>query len=202
MIVDCAACGTRVDLEELRETPTYKCEACRGFELQELRDEYRDSRPWEIKPGRKDAARKECRAAVADGRLIKKPCRICGTVDPIHAHHGDYRKPLEVTWLCPDCHDEMHQNELVDERWIRPWWIRRPAQEAKALKERQRSHGKKGKNRKSKAERKRITRDVRRTKLMAEVRRVNEPRLKVQINLIDEEIAALAEEKARLVAQL
>ena len=41
------------------------------------------------------------------GRLIKKPCEICGE-RKVHGHHDDYAKPLEVRWLCPIHHHEWH----------------------------------------------------------------------------------------------
>lgn len=40
------------------------------------------------------------RNAVLCGRLIKKPCQVCGSNNRIHAHHKDYSKPLQVEWLC------------------------------------------------------------------------------------------------------
>jgi len=50
--------------------------------------------------------------AVRDGRIIKpKSCSNCGNFYPsrkIHAHHHDYSKPLDVTWLCLYCHADHH----------------------------------------------------------------------------------------------
>ena len=36
--------------------------------------------------------------ALRDGKLVRQPCVVCG--EPAQAHHEDYSKPLEVTWLC------------------------------------------------------------------------------------------------------
>lgn len=44
--------------------------------------------------------------AIRSGKLLKQPCKICG--EPAHAHHDDYTKPLEVTWLCPTHHMRLH----------------------------------------------------------------------------------------------
>lgn len=46
--------------------------------------------------------------AVRDGRLLKEPCKICGTMKNLHAHHHDYKKPLEVEWLCALHHHRHH----------------------------------------------------------------------------------------------
>jgi len=50
--------------------------------------------------------------AIRDGRLIKKPCEVCGK--EAESHHEDYYKPLEVTWLCIKHHNAHHvkQKEL------------------------------------------------------------------------------------------
>lgn len=45
--------------------------------------------------------------AVRDGRLLKEACENCGNIKS-QAHHDDYRKPLEVRWLCRKCHLEHH----------------------------------------------------------------------------------------------
>jgi hypothetical protein len=51
--------------------------------------------------------------AVRDGRLIKQPCAFCGTSEPVEAHHHDYAKPLDVTWLCKPCHRRFHALERM-----------------------------------------------------------------------------------------
>jgi ribosomal protein S27AE len=45
--------------------------------------------------------------AIRDGKIKKEPCAICGAPD-VHAHHRNYSKPLDVTWLCPKCHQRLH----------------------------------------------------------------------------------------------
>jgi hypothetical protein len=37
------------------------------------------------------------------GSLIKQPCEVCGTAEA-EAHHKDYSRPLEITWLCKPHH--------------------------------------------------------------------------------------------------
>ena len=44
--------------------------------------------------------------AIRDGRMEKKLCEKCG--DEAVAHHEDYTKPYEVTWLCVKHHNERH----------------------------------------------------------------------------------------------
>lgn len=47
--------------------------------------------------------------AIRDGILIKGVCCECFTDINIVAHHNDYNKPLEVTWLCSKHHREWHE---------------------------------------------------------------------------------------------
>ena len=51
----------------------------------------------------KTRARKSVYAAVADGRLKRQPCEVCGC-DKVEAHHEDYSKQLNVIWLCGKHH--------------------------------------------------------------------------------------------------
>jgi hypothetical protein len=50
-------------------------------------------------------AREKLYYAVKKGYL-EKPihCSVCHEHKKLDAHHEDYNKPLEVTWLCRLCH--------------------------------------------------------------------------------------------------
>lgn len=51
--------------------------------------------------------------AVRDGKLKKMPCAFCGSTERLEAHHHDYSKPLDVTWLCSACHSRFHALEKM-----------------------------------------------------------------------------------------
>lgn len=59
--------------------------------------------------------------AIKQGALINpKICEKCGDSgafkdgrNAIQAHHGDYDKPLEVTWLCQSCHHKWHKENTA-----------------------------------------------------------------------------------------
>ena len=50
--------------------------------------------------------------AIRDGRLIRKPCEICGDISS-EAHHNSYEKEdwLNVKWLCKKHHVQLHHSK-------------------------------------------------------------------------------------------
>lgn len=44
--------------------------------------------------------------AVMRGKMLPMPCLVCGK--DAEAHHPDYSFPLDVIWLCPEHHKEVH----------------------------------------------------------------------------------------------
>ena len=44
------------------------------------------------------------------GLIQRKPCKVCGETKA-EKHHDDYDKPLEVTWLCRECHLKHHKDQ-------------------------------------------------------------------------------------------
>lgn len=55
------------------------------------------------------AARKKVKNALRAAKLVKpNVCEDCGSTEPLDAHHDDYAKPLEVRFLCLDCHRSHH----------------------------------------------------------------------------------------------
>lgn len=63
----------------------------------------------------KSEARIKLSTAVKRG-IVKKPrgCTKCGKAvasKNLHAHHKDYEKPLDVSWLCRKCHEDEHHGQ-------------------------------------------------------------------------------------------
>ena len=48
------------------------------------------------------------RHRVQDGTVIRQPCVSCGAPNA-EGHHEDYSRPLDVTWLCGQCHIDLHR---------------------------------------------------------------------------------------------
>ena len=66
---------------------------------------------------RRHHARVELGNATRQGKITKSgKCSVCGSAEEIQGHHEDYSKPLDVVWLCRDCHAKahaVHGNELT-----------------------------------------------------------------------------------------
>ena len=46
---------------------------------------------------------------IAKGYILRvNLCEHCGKIGPTDAHHNDYAYPLEVSWLCRQCHSAWH----------------------------------------------------------------------------------------------
>ena len=69
----------------------------------------RSSKIWHLNNPQKVKVYAKVKSALNSG-IIKKPskCQSCNTESKIHSHHSDYRKPLEVKWLCVICHEGHH----------------------------------------------------------------------------------------------
>ena len=53
----------------------------------------------------KSQARALVNMYVRRGKLVKPyRCSRCGKVGPVEGHHADYNFPLQVEWLCRECH--------------------------------------------------------------------------------------------------
>lgn len=51
------------------------------------------------------AARRKVATELKAGRMLRPSrCESCGVESNVQAHHEDYRKPLDVQWLCKRCH--------------------------------------------------------------------------------------------------
>lgn len=56
--------------------------------------------------------------AIRDGKVTKSAsCQACGKSGvKTHGHHHDYTKPLDVQWLCAQCHAHIHRMEREAQR--------------------------------------------------------------------------------------
>lgn len=63
---------------------------------------YRDRNP------NKQKAHGRVAYAIRSGYLTKLPCEKCGE-KKVYAHHDDYKKYLDIRWLCSKHHSEWHK---------------------------------------------------------------------------------------------
>lgn len=58
----------------------------------------------------KAKARTATKGAIKRGELVRPDaCEGCGLEVKLQVHHPDYRKPLEIEWLCAPCHRAWHR---------------------------------------------------------------------------------------------
>lgn len=66
------------------------------------------SAKWDAQNRSKKRAHTAVNRAIRNGILTRHPCQVCGSSDS-HGHHPDYSRPLDVVWLCPEHHAQLHE---------------------------------------------------------------------------------------------
>lgn len=94
----CSKCGSGHG-----RTGQRHCLACHAAYMRE----WRKTNPLNELQKKKDIARSYAGVYKRRGRLMPEPCP-CGE-EKAEMHHPDYDKPLEVQWLCRECHLELHK---------------------------------------------------------------------------------------------
>lgn len=140
-LITCSKCSEPKPESEYyhRSGRPYKpCKACKRAEAKARADKLREEDPeayrafcnsgtreqnnaakaaWKKRHKSKTKAHRQVRAALATGELEMPPqCAGCGQQAKLYGHHGDYRLPLQVTWLCDHCHKAIHRS--VNERGL------------------------------------------------------------------------------------
>lgn len=98
----CSICGKEKEENYLNESC---CQACKMIRKKLSRSRHSEEQIL------KENVRRLTWKCIAEGKLIRLPCEVCGTEDDVQAHHDDYYKPLDVRWLCRKHHREHHNNE-------------------------------------------------------------------------------------------
>lgn len=73
---------------------------------------YAKNRVWRKRHPERQRAQDTLRTAIRNGSLVRPNRCPCGSERP-QAHHADYDKPLEVTWLCRSCHLVEHGGSFL-----------------------------------------------------------------------------------------
>lgn len=64
------------------------------------------AKAWKEVNRQKVLAHYAIRDAIRYGVMQRGVCAVCGSAKMVDAHHHDYSKPLDVTWLCRKHHGE------------------------------------------------------------------------------------------------
>lgn len=69
----------------------------------------RISSNWIRANNQKTLAHRAIKNEIRSGRMTApEVCERCHRYFKTQAHHPDYNKPLDVMWLCENCHKEIH----------------------------------------------------------------------------------------------
>ena len=63
---------------------------------------------WQASNPEKCRAHYLVKSAIKSGKLVKRPCEVCGTTGEVFAHHDDYSRPCDVRWMCRLHHARHH----------------------------------------------------------------------------------------------
>ena len=113
----CKTCSKK-DAVERYQNPIFRAKI-KDYDQKRAQTEHR--KKWrkinERNYREKNSAKYRCRYwtnnAVRDGRIIKKPCEICGNLNS-ESHHEDYTKPSKIRWLCFKHHREIGHGQKIE----------------------------------------------------------------------------------------
>lgn len=120
---ECAKRDVRVNYKKNREyyqeydRQRYETDPSRKQALEEYRKSERGKKvfaklkkEWQERNPEKRQAHVILGNAVRDGKVEKSDsCTVCSkTGCRIEGHHHDYSLPLDVTWMCRQCHSDLH----------------------------------------------------------------------------------------------
>lgn len=110
----CIEC-TKRDVAEHREKnrakiSEYERRRSKSVERVEKRSCY--AKTSRLRSPEKYMATRKSGNAMRDGRLVRKPCEVCGSTHGVQGHHRNYAKPLDVVWLCRECHWKEHRRRI------------------------------------------------------------------------------------------
>lgn len=103
MKTTCSKCSKL--LEPNRIGKQRYCKSCHNENMRKNRPKHRElSEEQRMKAN----ARAYLNVYIKRGLVLRQPCSVCE--NPIaEGHHNDYTKPLEVIWLCRNCHMDFHK---------------------------------------------------------------------------------------------
>jgi hypothetical protein len=115
---ECSKCKSMLPISDFwrnknkiggRERVCKTCSTARQ-KAQRQTDEYREKDKLYLQKHRNENRDKYRARWLVDYHLrkgnIQKPerCEQCKKMDKLTAHHKDYNKPLDIVWLCYECH--------------------------------------------------------------------------------------------------
>lgn len=109
----CKEC-TKRDTSEHAKTPAGRAVARRREQTLRRRKWHREYQRRRVQDPLKRRARWMVCNAIRDKRLKRGACEVCGKKKRVEAHHEDYYRPLDVKWLCPKHHKELHRCSKVN----------------------------------------------------------------------------------------
>lgn len=74
--------------------------------------EWRKTHTLNDEQRKKANARSYAKVYYKRGKIIKTPCIDCGSLET-EKHHEDYDKPIDVIWLCRNCHSLRHKGDSM-----------------------------------------------------------------------------------------
>lgn len=105
----CKPCATNWYREKRKRNPkSYAAKARRYYDNHKKELKKKRAKRY-LQERDKNLARSKTKNALYKGVILRKNCETCGNKQSV-AHHSDYTKPLEVTWLCNSCHGIWHRD--------------------------------------------------------------------------------------------